>query len=562
MGEADQPTQINRRAVLKLGSSVPALAAVAAVTPPPRDLPPALQESAVRQAARVVPPPPLPNLAIIALNRMAFGYSVPDYLAFQSLGSTPQERLVNYIEQQLYPYQIDDSVCQARLAAASFQTLDKSLAQLWSDHVVNNNQGYSFRYLPYEETVRAAFIRAVYSKRQLLETLVDFWHNHFNVHGEHYYVAPAFSYYDREIIRANAFGNFRQMLEAVAKSTPMLYYLDNYINQVGGFNENFARELLELHTLGAHSYYGTGDPFDVPVDENGVKVGYVDNDVYEAARCFTGWRVDYSSWEQGVGESGTFLYYDAWHDRANKFFMGDYFPSDQPAMQDGLDVLDRIAAHPGTAYTIASKLCRRFISDDPPETLVAQAAQTFLDHTTSSDQIRRVLRTILASDEFQATWGEKIKRPFEAAAAILRATQAEFSPSDEFLWDFERMGQALFGRPSPDGYPDRKEVWSSTNSMLQRWRLANRLIENSLDDISLDTLSQTPAHIRTPNGLGDFWINRVLGRPLHPAENRAEIVAFLAQGRNPDFDLTTEQFEERVPRMVALLLMTPDFQLR
>lgn len=562
MGEADRPTPINRRAVLKLGSSLPALAAVQALAPPAAALPPALLENAARQAARVVPPPPTPTLAIIALNRLAFGYSLPGLQAFQALGSTQQERLANYIEQQLYPAQIDDSACDARLAAANFQTLGKSLGQLWSDHVVYNNQGSSYRYLPYDETVRATLIRAVYSRRQLQELLVDFWHNHFNVHGEHYYVAPAFAYYDRDVIRANAFGNFRQMLETVAKSTPMLFYLDNYINQVGGFNENFARELLELHTLGSHSYFGTGDPFDVPVDENGVKTGYVDNDVYEAARSFTGWRVDYSSWEQGVGETGTFLYYDTWHDRANKFFLGDYFPSDQPAMKDGLDVLDRIAVHPGTAYNIASKLCRRFVSDAPPESLVEQAAQTFLDHTASSDQIRRVLRTILTSTEFQATWGEKIKRPFEAAVAMLRATQAEFSPSDEFLWDFERMGQPLFGRPSPDGYPDRKEVWSSTNSMLQRWRMANRLIENSLDDISLDTLSQTPAHIRTPNGLADFWIDRILGRPLHPAENRDEIVEFLAQGRNPDFDLNTELFEERVPRMVALLLMTPDFQLR
>lgn len=561
MGANSPSPHINRRSALKLGSSMPVLAALHPGLLADGDGPPGMRSPDTAGAQRVVDPPPLPPLEVLALSRLAYGYSPSARAEIDSLGSTPAARFAAFVEQQLNPDLIDDTACLNRLNAFGFSTLGKSLAQLWSDHVVNNNQGYSYRVLPLEETRQATVLRAVYSRRQLFELLVDFWHNHFNVYGEHYYVAPAFVHYDRDVIRANALGNFRLLLGGVATSTAMLYYLDNYISKAGGFNENFARELLELHTLGVDSYYGTGNPFDVPLDENGVPLGYVDNDVYEAARAFTGWRVDYG-YEEGVGDSGTFLYYDAWHDRANKFFMRQYLPADQPEMQDGRDVLDAIAVHNGTARHIARKLCVRFVSDMPSETLIDQAAQTFLDNHDAPDQLRRVLRTILLSDEFQATWGEKIKRPFEAAVGMLRATQAEFSPSNEFFWDLERMSQLLFNRFSPDGYPDRKSAWSSTNSMLQRWREANRMIEGWVDGVTIDVFAQTPANVRSPNALADYWINRILGRSMHPAENRAEIVEFLAQGRNPDFDLPQEEFTTRLPRMVAILLMSPDFQLR
>jgi uncharacterized protein (DUF1800 family) len=352
------------------------------------------------------------------------------------------------------------------------------------------------------------------------------------------------------------------MLEAVAKSTPMLFYLDNYINQAGGFNENYARELLELHALGAENYQGVGDPFSVPKDENGVPIGYVDNDVYEAARAFTGWRVDYSSWEPGVGQSGTFLYYDTWHDRANKFFLGNYLPADQDDLKDGLDVLDILADHPGTARFISRKLCRRLISDQPPEDVVEAAADVFHAQRDAPDQLKQVVRTILLSDAFRTTWGEKIKRPFEAAVSALRITDAEFTFTSEFDWYYSRIGHPLFSRQTPDGYPDEKEPWSNTTSMLQRWRLINYLIEGWIDGTSIDLLNQMPTSNRTAHQIADFWIDRILGRAMHPVENRDEIVEFIAQGRNPDLDLPQEEINDRLPRMVALILMGPDFQLR
>ncbi len=554
----------SRRDFLKLSALAGAAPLGLMLDPPPPDpqLLTPLRNPDAWVNARSVPPPPLPSLDVVVSNRLGFGPRPGFQDAFQALGSTPQERLQSYVDQQLSPATVDNSLCNSRLAAAGFTTLNKSLAQLWADHVYNNQQGWSYRMLPIEETEKATWIRAVYSQRQLFEVLVDFWHNHFNVHGWHSYAGPVFVHYDRDVIRLHALGNFRQMVEAVAKSTAMLYYLDNYLNQVGGFNENFARELLELHTMGAENYLGVMDPFTVPVDGNGVPIGYVDNDVYEAARCFTGWRVDSSSWEPGVGNSGAFLYYSAWHDRANKFFLRRYLPADQAPLRDGLDVLDSIASHPGTAHFIAGKLCRRLIGDNPPEEVVAAAAAVFHDQYLAPDQLKQVVRTILLSDAFMNTWGDKVKRPFEVAAGMLRGLNANFFPSDDFLWNYQSMGQPLFDHIPPDGYPDHKEDWQSTMSFLHRWRQANYIVEGWLDNISVDLVSQTPANIRTPNALADYWINRLLNRPMHPPENRQAIVDFVAQGRNPDFDLPADLFAERLPRMVALILMAPDFQLR
>ncbi len=310
--------------------------------------------------------------------------------------------------------------------------------------------------------------------------------------------------------------------------------------------------------MGTENYLGVMNPNDVPVDENGIAIGYVDNDVYEAARCLTGWSFDYS----GTGDTGMFEYKPDYHDRANKFFLKNYIPADQADMQDGIDVFDFLASHPGTARHISRKLCRRLISDDPPQTVVDAAAQVFIDNVSSPDQLKQVVRTILLSTEFRATWGEKVKRPFEAVAGALRATAAEFEFSNEFRYNYDNSSQELFSHRPPDGYPDHKEDWTHTTSMLQRWRLTNRMIEGWIDDVSIDFASQISSNLRTPNELADHLIYRLLGRAMHPAENRDEIVDFLAQGRNPDYDLTEEQFQDRVPRAVAVILMGPDFQLR
>ena len=511
----------------------------------------------------------LPPVGVIALNRMAFGPRPGDLAAFQALGSTDGERLYAYIDQQLAPESIDDSELETRMTEAGFTTLTKSRAELWADHIVNDGGDYGYWTRPVREVERAAFVRAVHSKRQLVEVLADFWHNHFNVYAWGYPLYAMFVHYDRDVIRGNMLGNFRQMLEDVAKSACMLYYLDNYTNTRAGPNENWARELLELHTLGAENYYGVRRQSDVPKDSNGWPMGYVDDDVYETTRCFTGWTVANSDSGPG-GNTGLFLYRDDWHDRFQKTVLGKFVPPDQEALKDGYDVLDRLAAHPGTGRYICRKLCRRLISDDPPESIVQSAAELFTAQKDAPDQLKQVVRHILRSTEFRSTWGQKIKRPFEAAVSALRAADADFTimlgddDSDSFLYYYDRMGQPLFSWPTPDGYPDFKAAWHSTTPMVMRWRLFNWLIDlrDDADAFRLDVLSQTPAGVRSPTDLADFWLNRILGRAAS-STTRQQVIEFMAQGRNPDYDLpldTDEDVQDRLRSMVALILMSPEFQ--
>ena len=504
-------------------------------------------------------------LEVIALNRLAFGPRPSDWAAFQALGNTPEERLNAFLEQQLNPDTVDDSACDARLAAQNFRTLHKPLETLWQDHFVNGDSppadftgsAWEWRTLPVREAEAATFIRALYSERQLLEVMVKFWHHHFNVYAWDYWIGPTFVHYDRDVIRAHALGNFRELLGAVAKSPAMLFYLDNATSSRAGPNENYARELFELHTLGAEHYLGVRRQEMVPGYPD-APVGYVDDDVYEATRCLTGWRVADGRWN--APSTGQFYYDDTWHDRFRKLVLGRYMPPDR-GIEDGEEVLDVLATHPGTARHIARKLCRRLVSDTPPESLVQQAADVFLSTRDRPDQIKAVVRTIVQSEAFRTTWGEKIKRPFELAVSAMRAVQADltdFTPS--FRWWYGQMGQPLFAWRPPNGYPDVAAPWTGSASMLHRWRFTNRLFLG-MDGVQVDVLSQTPADVKTPNALVDFWTQRVLGRP--PAEStRRELVDFIAQGRNPDLPLPDDERTARLPHMVALMLMSPDFQWR
>ncbi len=520
-----------------------------------------LTKPMVRAGAKSLPTPP--TAAVVALNRMGFGPRPGDIAAFNALGGTDQARLTAYVDQQLDPASIDDSVADAKIAAAGFTTLNKSLAQLWADHV-EAGPPWSERMRPFFETERMAFLRALHSKRQLVEVLADFWHNHFSLNGYEYWIGPVFVHWDRDVIRGNLFGNFRDMLEATATSPAMLYYLDNYTSSNAGPNENYSRELFELHGLGAENYLGVMRQVDVPVDGMGRPIGYVDDDVFEAVRCFTGWTFDW--------DTGLFEYRADWHDHFQKTVLGRYMAPNQPALKDGKDVLDAIAEHPGTARHVSRKLCRRLISDNPPQAVVDQAAAVFEAQQTAPDQLAQVVRTILLSNEFLTTWGEKVKRPFEIAASALRAGNANFSfaltegDTDSFLWRYDQGGQPLFQWPAPNGYSDFREDWQAPNPRVAGWRLSNWLIDvtDDSDHFRLNLLGQTPAGFRTSNELADFWINRVLGYPM-PAAERQEIVDFMAQGHNPDFDLpldSDDDTQDRLRSMVGLIFMSPAFLWR
>lgn len=518
------------------------------------------------RATKALPTPP--SAAIVALNRLGFGPRPGDIAAFNALGGTDQARLQAYVDQQLAPMSIVDSECDQRLSNANLQTLDKTLNQLWTTYVDNSSS--NDRYLPYREVEVATFIRAIYSKRQLLEVLADFWHNHFNVYGPDYWIAPVFSNYDTAVIRGHALGNFRQMLEAVAKHPAMLYFLDNYTSSNAGPNENWAREMFELHGLGDENYLGVMQQSSVPT-QGGVPIGYVDNDVYEATRAFTGWT--YS----GRGGSdpaprGEFWYRSEWHDRFQKNVLGVFLPADQPDLKDGRDVLDAIASHPGAGRHIARKLARRLISDDPPQDVVDAAAAVFTAQWQAPDQLKQVVRTILLHPSFLSTWGEKIKRPLEVTASALRAVSANVpfavgnSPTDWLLSRFDDCGQDLFHWRSPDGFPDLRSDWQSATPRIATWRLCGSLIE--WDDGGsvqyVDIVSQTPPSIRTATGMADFWIDRVFGRPI-PAGERQEIIDFMAAGFNPDINLpvdTDTDTADRLRSMVGLILMSPTFLWR
>ena len=370
----DARSNLSRKDFLKLVGTFVATSATAAACAPDSVPSPGPTQAVAPVLPTGVPPeltqsvPPV-SLGIIALNRMAFGPRPGDLEAFNTLGSTDEERLRAYVAQQLIPESVDDGEFEERYTAAGFETLHKTQDELYFDHIANNQydsnddaywQWYS---KPAYELVDATFLRAVYSRKQLVEVLADFWHNHFNVYFWQDDGVPLLVSYNRDVLRAHMLGNFRQMLEAVATHPSMLYYLNQNNSSDAGPNENFARELFELHTLGAENYLGVRDPNTVEKDANGIAIGYVDNDVYESARALTGWRIDDDiyEYEDGIEKTGRFIYYKPWHDRFNKLILGKYIPADQPDMQDGRDVLDLLAYHPGTARYISRKLARRFI---------------------------------------------------------------------------------------------------------------------------------------------------------------------------------------------------------
>ncbi len=318
------------------------------------------------------------------------------------------------------------------------------------------------------ELQRSKLLRAVYSEQQLYEVLVDFWENHFSIFAnkdDDRYLLTAF---DRETIRPFALGRFRDLLGATAHSPAMLFYLDNWRSSVprpyaakgdkpagvdGGFNENYARELLELHTLG-------------------VDGGYTQKDVQEVARCFSGWTI------QKPNEQGLFLYRPGLHDDGEKVVLGRRILAGG-GIADGERVLDILATHPSTARFIATKLARRFISDDPPASVIDRAASVFLK---TDGSVRETLRAIVTSPEFfsPTVYRAKVRSPLEYVAAAMRALNAETDGDRPVLDAIARMGQPLFGRITPDGYPDRAEIWLSSGTLVARFNFANALATNSL----------------------------------------------------------------------------------
>lgn len=418
-----------------------------------------------------------------------------------------------------------------------------------------------------QQLVEQRLVRAIDSERQLQEVLVDFWFNHFNVFAGKGAVRIYVGEYERDVIRPRVLGSFRDLIGAVAKSPAMLFYLDNWMStdpkapelrdalrreralQTGagrrpgmargaaarraagnaprrpapaggetppqraarGLNENYARELLELHTLG-------------------VDGGFTQADIVAVARAFTGWTI------AGPRQGGPFAFVNALHDRTPKTVLGHVI--DEGGIADGERVLDILSTHPSTARFIATKLARRFVADDPPAALVERAAQVFL--TTRGD-LRAVTRTIITSPEFfaQAAWRAKTKSPLEFVVSAIRAVGGHADNAITVARTLRELGQPLYQAQPPTGYKDTADAWVNTGALLARMNAALALAGGRMRGIT--TMAVPGA---TPDTVRRAMLDDVLAGDAARATRDA-----LARSHDP-------------AQIVALTLGSPDFQRR
>jgi uncharacterized protein (DUF1800 family) len=371
-------------------------------------------------------------------------------------------------------------------------------------------------------------LRAVESTRQLAEELDDFWFNHFNVFyekGADRFLIPQ---YEREAIRPHVLGQFRDLLEATAKSPAMLFFLDNYESVRAdldannknrkvkrGLNENYGRELMELHTLGVNG-------------------GYTQKDVTEVARCFTGWTI------KEPRRDGGFFYDDRLHDKGEKVVLGHVIAAGG-GIEDGEQVLDILAAHPSTAHFISKELAQRFVADNPPEALVNRMAQTFL---STNGSIREVMKTMLNSKEFwsQGAYRAKVKSPFEMVASSARALNANVIDGWALANQVGTLGEPLYRKLEPTGYSNLSSEWVNSAALLGRMNFALQLAQNHVESVKVD-LS------RFGDDPGDV-AKILMFRAMSPQTREA-------------IDKALEDKKQRNPAMVAgLVIGSPDFQKR
>jgi uncharacterized protein (DUF1800 family) len=509
------------------------------------------------------------------LGKLAFG---PSDAELRGIGKGGVE---GWLAEQLKPPAEDD--CTARIAAARLRLKylskapeaevdeDRSLAvvaqpieQLWKmvGSAVPNNERTFVR----TAVAAATLLRAVHSRWQLREVMADFWHNHFNVNaiGDSL-IAVALPAYDREVIRRHALGNFRDMLEAVASSAAMQIYLNNRSSRGGAANENYARELFELHTLGRPAYLNAlyNRWRDVPGALDSRPLGYIDEDVYEAARAFTGWTIEDGAGGLGGGRrlpaTGKFTYVETWHDNYQKRVLASEFDPYRPPLADGRRVLDLVADHPATARYVCGKLCRRLVSDTPDAAVVAAAMQAFTEARRKPDQIARTVAAIAGSDAFRRSAGSKVKRPLELYASFSRATGIDVMPTQGLLGEVDNGGQRLFGWGPPTGHPDDNDYWLSSNAMRHRWTLLLGLA----DDWWKAGAPQSAAAIaeaRTPHAAVNAAYRQLLGEEA-PAKVAHAVVEGL--GLKPDLPFDTRKDAPLLARrMLAYCAMAPAFQSR
>ncbi len=418
----------------------------------------------------------------------------------------------------------------------------------------------------------ALVTRALVSERQLEEVLAGFWFNHFNVYSQKGAVRWMVPAYERDAIRPHVLGTFGDLVRATARHPAMLFYLDNWLStradlviprgpnagRAAGLNENYARELMELHTLG-------------------VDGGYTQQDVTEVARAFTGWTIDRPR------EGGGYLFRARAHDSGVKRVLGETIPAGG-GEQDGERVIDILVRHPATARFISSKLARHFVSDEPPPALVERMAATF--RTTGGD-IRAVMTTLVSAPEFWSrdAYRAKIKTPFEVVTSAARALDVRLAPLTsatrvvagrqraradtggggglELAREVGRLGQPMYEAQPPTGYPDRAESWVNTGALLGRMNFALALAHGRVGGASVDLSGLLEGVDRTQP---DHVLDRLLAVVLHGAATPQTRAVLAAQLGSPEITRTTSDDrvskDTDVEKLTALVLGSPEFQRR
>ncbi len=462
-----------------------------------------------------------PRVAVHLLNRAAFGPRPGD------IGRVLNKGLTRWLEEQLDPR--PDGQLETRLRG--FSTLGYSIPQVLN--LYNADQRSIGVIL--DEFTSAKLIRAVHSENQLQEVLIDFWFNHFNVFVQDGFDRFSISSYERDAIRPHVLGRFRDLLGATAYHPAMLYYLDNYLSRANqvvggrtvlGLNENYGRELLELHTVG-------------------VDAGYSQSDVIDSARCFTGFGID------NLGSSGNFVFRAQFHDRGAKSVFGLNLPAGG-GQDDGDKLLDYVAQHPATARHVSWRLAQRFVADQPPPSLVAKCADTFL---RTDGNIAEVMRSIFGSTEFwaEAFGGGKYKTPFEFAVSALRAADAQVRAGRGLAPYLANMGLPLYACNPPTGYTNDGSEWINPSSHLYRMNFGLDLAAGAIPAVTVDVRGA----VRTGGGNPDdarsiatTMSNEIFGRNLS------------AQTQNAVGRVSAGGTVSVAARAVGLCLASPEMQVR
>lgn len=484
---------LSRRDAIRMGAALTALSGLTACSP---------ASNKSKTAATTASDPDLH-----LLRRTTFGPSPADRVRLGELGGEA------WLEEQLTAGPEDPPQVAERLEPLETLTMrpDELIALKDNGRVAR-------------QRIAATIIRHLSNPNQLFEVMVDFWSDHFSLFLRDGPVLFLKGPDDHRVIRRHALGSFPAMLRASAQSPAMLVYLDNAQSRRPNPNENYARELLELHTLG-------------------VDGGYNQADVESAAAAFTGWTVEpLRSRRDAPGE---FLYLESWHDPSPKVFLGD--PLAASGMGEGLELLDRLAGHPSTALNLSRKLCSRFVSDRPPAQLVDRLASV---HLESEGDIPSMLRALFHSAEFAASAGAKLKRGLDFTISTLRTLQIEVLPERLLGGTLRALGHVPFSWPAPDGFPHENSAWSDSNQLLSRWSFALQLLERSHRGDLPGDAPWAPA-ASGPEALIEASAQHLLGEPLRPDVYEVLLGFTDEMGADPDWR-----------GLASLILASPQFQRR